>query len=164
MEYKNSFILYESVFKQYERLLNKGKKQEAQDYIFAVMKYGLYGELPEEDNDVWDYGLDSVIASIESAKGRYSKKINIPREELEKLINEGLCQKEIAKYFNCSVDTIQRRIKQYEITAKKPQENRKPQAQHGTANIPQKDRTQFNDNDNVNVNINKNTNWKSIGF
>lgn len=33
MDYKNSFVLYESVYAQYDRLLRRGKTTAAQDYI-----------------------------------------------------------------------------------------------------------------------------------
>ena len=149
MEYKNSFILYESVYVQYDRLMRRGKIQAAQDFINAVMQYGLYGDEPNEDSDVWDLGFDGVIATISTAKDRYTKRIDVPQEELEKFVNEGRSQQEIASYYNCSVDTIQRRMKQYGITRRKAAEiTAKPQEPHRTAEIPQKDRKQFNENDN----------------
>ncbi len=42
MDYRNSFVLYESVYCQYERLISRGKYEEARELIEAVMKYGLY--------------------------------------------------------------------------------------------------------------------------
>ena len=161
MEYKNSFVLYESVFKQYERLLNRGKEREAQSFIGAVMEYGLYGELPDEKNEVWDYGLHSIIASINSAKQKRNKKIEIPQEELEEKLEKGLTQQQIADYYKCSVDTVQRRMDEYGL-----RKNRKPQAPQGTANIPQKGRTQFNvnvnDNENENGNVYDNNHFSEI--
>ena len=156
MDYKNSFVLYESVYVQYERLMRRGKVQAAQDFINAVMRYGLYGDEPDEDSDVWDFGFDGVIATISTAKDRYTKRIDIPQEELEKFVNEGRSQQEIASYYNCSVDTIQRRMKQYGITRRKTAEfTAKPQEPHRAAEIPQKDRKQFNENDNEKENINE---------
>ena len=70
------------------------------------MRYGLYGEKPSEDNDVWDYGFDGVIATISSAKDRYTKRIDIPQEELERFVQEGRTQQEIANYYDCSTDTV----------------------------------------------------------
>ena len=96
MEYKNSFVLYESVYAQYDRLMRRGKVQEAQDFIGAVMRYGLYGDKPDEDSEVWDYGFDGVIATVSSAKERYTKRIIIPKEELEQFIGEGWTQEEMA--------------------------------------------------------------------
>ena len=150
MDYKNSFVLYESVYVQYDRLMRRGKAQAAQELIGAVMRYGLYGEEPSEDSEVWDYGFDGVIATISSAKDRYTKRIDIPQEELEQMINEGRTQKEIASYYDCSTDTVQRRMKQFGIARRKAAENTaKPQEPHRTADLPQKSRKQFNENENV---------------
>ena len=134
------------------------------------MRYGLYGEEPDEDSEVWDFGFDGVIATISSAKDRYTKRIDVPQEELEWFVNEGRTQQEIASYYNCSTDTIQRRMKQYGISRRKTAENTaKPQELHRTADLPQKSRTQFNENEkeNDNENENKNGNAKSrptVGF
>lgn len=151
MEYKNSFILYESVYVQYDRLMRRGKVQAAQAFIDAVMRYGLYGEVPDDESEIWDYGFDGVVATVSAAKSRYTKQIEVPPEELQKLVDEGLTQQEIARYYNCSVDTIQRRMKQYGIARRKTAENTaKPQDLHRTADLPQKDRKQFNENKNDN--------------
>ena len=151
MEYKNSFILYESVYVQYERLMRRGKVEAAQAFINAVMRYGLYGEKPEEESEIWDYGFDGVIATVSAAKSRYTKQIDVPQDELQKFVDEGLTQQEIASFYGCSVDTIQRRMKQYGIARRKTAENTaKPQEPRRTAVIPQKDRKQFNENDNEN--------------
>ena len=83
------------------------------------MRYGLYGDTPDEESEIWDYGFDGVVATISSAKDRYTKRIDIPREELERLLTEGRTQQEIASYYGCSVDTVQRRIKSYGIDYRK---------------------------------------------
>lgn len=70
---------------------------------------------------------------------------------MQKFVDEGLTQQEIASFYGCSVDTIQRRMKQYGIARRKTAENTaKPQEPHRTAVIPQKDRKQLNVNDNEN--------------
>jgi hypothetical protein len=134
------------------------------------MRYGLYGDEPNEDSDVWEFGFDGVIATISTAKDRYTKRIDVPQEELEKFVNEGRSQQEIASYYNCSVDTIQRRMKQYGITRRKAAENTaKPQELHRTADLPQKSRMQFNENEKENENQKENKNGKAksrptVGF
>ena len=149
MEYKNSFVLYESVYVQYDRLMRRGKIEAAQAFINAVMRYGLYGEVPDDESEIWDYGFDGVVATVSAAKSRYTKQIDVPQDELQMLVDEGRTQQEIASYYKCSVDTIQRRMKQYGITRRKTAENTaKPQEPHRTAYLPQKDRKQFNDNEN----------------
>ena len=142
MEYKNSFVCYESVYRQFERLTRRGKQQEANAFIDAVMRYGLYGEKPDDDSEIWDFGFDGIIATISSAKEKYSKKINIPEDELSAMLASGETQQQIAEYYNCSVDTIQRRMKQY-----------------GLSRSTAKGRTQLN----VNVNDNENGKEKENG-
>lgn len=112
-QYKQSFVLYESVYAQFERLNKADKLEGANRYIDAVMQYGLYGVVPEETDEVWLFGLDNVMASIDSAKSNYRKKIDVPEAELLKYLREGLTREQIAEKFNCSVDTIRRRIKEY---------------------------------------------------
>ena len=103
MEYKNSFVCYESVYRQFERLTRREKLEEANAFIGAVMRYGLYGEKPEEDSEIWDYGFDGIIATISSAKDRYKQKFNIPQEELSALLSSGRTQQQIADHYGCSV-------------------------------------------------------------
>ena len=143
MDYKNSFVLYESVFIQYQRLLRRGKLREASAYIEAVMLYGLYGEVPDDDSEIWDYGFDGVVATINTAKERYTKRVNIPQEELELYLEEGLTLKEIATIYNCSDDTVSRRMKQYGLSQKTAKTQR-------TAKTPQTTRTHFNENEKEN--------------
>lgn len=115
MEYKETFIFYESYMKTYERL-RKLDVNKADLYIYSLMQYGLYNELPEQDSEVWLYGFDGVVATINAAKANRAKRINVPKEELEQMINEGKTQEEISQYFGCSLPTIQRRMKDYGLT------------------------------------------------
>lgn len=104
MEYKNSFVCYESVYRQFERLVRRGKQQEANSFIDAVMRYGLYGEKPDEDSEIWDFGFDGIIATISSAKEKYQKKFNIPKEELGALLDSGRTQQQIADYYGFTLN------------------------------------------------------------
>lgn len=115
MNYKESVVIYESVYAQFERVLKADDIKGAASYIDAVMQYGLYGALPDEDSPVWLYGLDNVIASIDSAKARYREKIDIPEDELIACLKKGMTNDEIAEYFKCSSRTITRRKKAYGI-------------------------------------------------
>jgi Zn-dependent peptidase ImmA (M78 family) len=86
----------------------------------------------------------------------------VPQEELERFVNEGRTQQEIASYYNCSTDTIQRRMKQYGISRRKTAENTaKPQELHRTADLPQKSRMQFNENEKENEKEKENKNGKA---
>ena len=150
MEYKNSFVCYESVYRQFERLTRRGKQQEANAFIAAVMRYGLYGEKPDEESEIWDFGFDGIIATISSAKERYKQKFNIPKEELSALLVSGRTQQQIADHYGCSVDTIQRRLKDYGLNSSTAKNTAKQAAPHGTAEITANGRTQLNVNDNEN--------------
>ena len=126
------------------------------------MQYGLYGNEPDNDSEVWDYGFDGVIATISTAKDRYTQRIDVPQEELEQFVREGRTQQEIASYYNCSTDTIQRRMKQYGIARRKAAENTaKPQEPRRTADLPQESRTQFNENEKENEKEKENKNGKA---
>lgn len=70
-----SFVLYESVFKDIEHKAKYFGKEMAYDYIAAVCKFGLYGEIPDEDSQLWGYGLEQAFTSISSAKDRRTKNI-----------------------------------------------------------------------------------------
>lgn len=148
MEYKNSFVCYESVYRQFERMVQRGKQQEANDFIAAVMRYGLYGEKPDDDSEIWDFGFDGIIATISSAKEKYQKKINVPEEELAAMLRNGQTQQQIASHFGCSVDTIQRRMKQYDLNRNTAANTAKQAAPHSTSGFTAKGRTQLNENDN----------------
>ena len=79
-------------------------------------------------------------------------------------MREGRTQQEIASFYNCSVDTIQRRMKQYGIARRKTAENTaRPQEVHRTADLPQKSRKQFNENENENENVHENEEEKENG-
>lgn len=158
MEYKNSFVCYESVYRQFERLTKRGKYSEANAFIDAVMRYGLYGEKPDEESEIWDFGFDGIIATISSAKEKYQKRINIPEEELTAMLRSGHTQQQMANHYGCSVDTIQRRMKQYGLSRNTAANTAKQAAPQNTADLTAKGRTQLNVNDNENENGNKKEN------
>lgn len=156
MEYKNSFVCYESVYRQFERLTKRGKHSEANAFIDAVMRYGLYGEKPNEESEIWDFGFDGIIATISSAKEKYQKRINIPEEELAAMLSSGQTQQQMANHYGCSVDTIQRRMKQYGLSRNTTANTAKQAAPQSTADLTAKGRTQLKVNDNENRNKKEN--------
>lgn len=118
--YNKSFVLYESVYRTYQRLY-KMNKQIAADYINAVMEFGIDDITPEEDDAVWMYGLDNAIAAIDSAKNRRKKniedgakggrrKLDIDSERLLEMRNQGMSYDAIAKELGISKSTVQRRF------------------------------------------------------
>ena len=133
LEYKETFLFYESYGKTFERL-RQIDKEKADQYIYALIRYGLYNELPPQESDVWLFGFDGVIATINSAKTNRAKKINLPKEDLQELMEQGKTQEEMAKAFSCSVDTIQRRMKEYGLTVYRKTANTPQQTAHRTEN------------------------------
>ena len=118
--YKESFVLYESVFRMYQRIYKKDKAKAA-DYINAVMEFGIDGVLPDEDDELWFYGLDNAIASIDSSKNNRTKniedgakggrkKIDLDNDVLLVMRDRGMSYQEIADKFGVSKSTIQRRF------------------------------------------------------
>ena len=118
--YNKSFVLYESVYRTYQRLY-KMNKEIAADYINAVMEFGIDDITPEEDDAVWMYGLDNAIAAIDSAKNRRKKniedgakggrrKLDIDSERLLEMRNQGMSYDAIAKELGISKSTVQRRF------------------------------------------------------
>ena len=149
MNNTESFVLYESVYKQFE-ILKKRKPAVATDFIEAIMEYGLYGVVPDEESDVWLYGFEQSITSIQRAKDRYIAAVengskggrpskNLNKEEVLQKKEELKTWKAVAKFYNISEDTL-RKLR----NAWKTEEPEKPK--------------NLNDNDNDNGNGNGNGN------
>lgn len=144
-----SFVMYESVFKQFDRLNKRLGNEVSNNFIKAIMEYGLYGVVPDEEDEIWLYGLEQAITSIDAAKARRAKNIedgnkggrprkDLDMDEIDEQIKNRLPLKLIAGYHKVSVDTIQRRKK--ELEAAKPQ----------NLNV------NVNENENENENVNEN--------
>ena len=119
MENKDSMVLYGSVYRQFKRMLQRGMREDALEYITAIMEYGFDGLIPNEDSAVWLYGFDSNMASIDSATVRYAKAQENgslggrTRKELNKA--EVLAKKEelktwgaVARYFKVDEKTLRK--------------------------------------------------------
>lgn len=149
MNNTESFVLYESVYKQFE-ILKKRKPAVATDFIEAIMEYGLYGVVPDEESDVWLYGFEQSITSIQRAKDRYIASVengrkggrpskNLNKDEVLQKKEELKTWKAVAKFYSIDEDTLRKIRKSWETEkAEKPKN--------------------LNDNDNDNVNDNGNVN------
>jgi transposase len=145
---KESFVLYESTYKQIEILEKRLGAEEAYKFIKAIMAFGLYGELPEEESSVWLYGFEQSITSISAAKTRYEaavengKKGGRPKKIDEEVViwlhEEGETNAAIAEQLKCSVSSVEKILRK----------NRK--------NLNE------NDNDNFNSNYNETVNASEI--
>ena len=152
-----SFVLYESVYKQFE-ILKKRKPEVATDFIEAIMEFGLYGVIPDEESDIWLYGFEQAITSIERAKTRYTASIengkrggrpskNLDQDEVLAKKAELKTWKAVASFYGISEDTL-RKIRASWCTV----EPEKPK------NLNENVNENVNENENVNDNVNDNVN------
>lgn len=146
-----SYVFYESFHKQIEILNKKLGAEAAYKFYKAVSEFGLYGVMPDEEDDVWLYGFEQTITSIAKAKDRYAASVengkkggrpkSIDDRIVIKLKEQGLTNAEIAKEVKCSTSSVDKIVSAY----RKNQKN-------------------LNENDNVNVNGNDNENENTQGF
>ena len=166
--YNESFVLYESVFRTYQRLYKKNKERAA-DYINAVMEFGIDGVLPDDEDEVWLYGLDNAIASISAAKDRRAKniedgakggrkKIDLDNDVLSVMRDRGMSYQEIADKLGVSKSTIQRRFN--DINNSLVSNGVKCQ----NLNVNDNDNGNDNENDNENGNEKENEKSQDLGF
>lgn len=143
-----SFVMYESTFKQMEILEKRLGKDAAFDFIKAVSEFGLYGVIPDEESSVWLYGFEQTITSISKAKDRYTASIEngrkggrpvveLKEKEVLKKKEELGTWKAVASYYGVTEQTLRNKRVEWE---------------------KQKNPKNLNDNVNVNDNVNDNKN------
>lgn len=164
---KSSFVFYESVYKQANALHKRNKKEEELELLRAIMEFGLYGVIPEEESDVWLYGFEQAATSISAAKTRYEaakengckggRPVKYPMMDMVKYREQGMTNNQIAAYMGCSVKTVENKLKQYDISNpeySQERKNRKNLNENYTVN----DTVNNNNNNNDTVNDNNNNN------
>ena len=155
-----SFVLYESVYKQFE-ILKKRKPEVATDFIEAIMEFGLYGVIPDEESDIWLYGFEQAITSIERAKTRYTASIengkkggrpskNLDQDEVLAKKAELKTWKAVASFYGISEDTL-RKIRASWSTVE-PEKPKNPN-ENVNENVNVNDNVNDNENDNENDNV-----------
>ena len=113
-----SFVFYESVWKQYQ-ILDARRPEAAKAFMRAVIEYGLYDIVPPEDDEVWIYGLEQTITSIDAAKGRREKNqedgskggrpaIRFERELIEQKKQELKTWKAVAEFLGIDEKTLRK--------------------------------------------------------
>lgn len=118
VNYDGSFVLYGSAF---ENLLNIEKffgAEKAWAFAKAIMQFGFDGEMPDENSELWAYGLSETITSIRAAKDKHNASVEngkkggrprkIDRDKVAKLKNEGYTNQEVANALNCSLSSVER--------------------------------------------------------
>lgn len=150
-----SFVMYESTFKQMEILEKRLGKDAAFDFIKAVSEFGLYGVIPDEENSVWLYGFEQTITSISKAKDRYTASIEngrkggrpvveLKEKEVLKKKEELGTWKAVASYYGVTEQTLRNKRVEWE-----KQKNPK------NLNVNVNDNVNDNKNKNVSVNATK---------
>ena len=156
-----SFVFYETVFKQTEQLHKRKRYDEELELYRAIAQYGLYGVVPADDDDVWLYGFEQAITSISRAKERYQLAIEngrrggrpavwLDQEEVLAKKKELKTWKAVAQYYGINEDTL-RKIRYSWSDEGKAEKPKNPN-----------DNVNVNDNDNVNDNVNENKNGKKL--
>ena len=113
-----SFVFYESVWKQYQ-ILDARRPEAAKAFMRAVIEYGLYDIIPPEDDEVWMYGLEQTITSIDAAKGRREKNqedgskggrpaVRFERELIEQKKQELKTWKAVAEFLGIDEKTLRK--------------------------------------------------------
>lgn len=167
-----SFVFYESFYNHMQRLKEVKGVDVAYRFAEALCEFGLYGVLPQDNDEVWIYGLEQAFTSISAAKERYNKaiedgakggrkKIDVDLEELKKLKELGWSNGRIGKELGVSESTISRRCK--EICWEDPfyvgEGSRYENPQKILDEINQNSQNQsVSENLNVNDNVNDNAN------
>ena len=165
-----SFVFYESVYKQAERLEKKLGKEVGYDFLKAVIEFGLYGAVPDEDDNAWLYGLEQTITSIGAAKDRYAaavengkkggrKKVELNQEEVMKKKAELKTWKAVAAFYKVDEDTLRKIRKQWE-KAEKAEKPKNLNDDNVSVSEKEKEKAEKPKNLNDNVNVNDNVNEK----
>ena len=130
-----SFVFYESVWKQYQ-ILDARRPEAAKAFMRAIVEYGLYDIVPPEDDEVWMYGLEQTITSIDAAKGRREKNqedgskggrpaIRFERELIEQKKRELKTWKAVAEFLGIDEKTLRKIRSNWE--EEKPEKPEKPE-------------------------------------
>lgn len=114
------YLFYETVQEVANKIEKLAGKDKAYDFLKAVNNYGLYGEKPKEEDEVWMFGLDQIFYTIQLAKERRSAQIeqgskggrplSYSKEEIRFLKSQGLTNGEIANELGCSESTVKRAL------------------------------------------------------
>ena len=137
---KESFVFYETFLETAEKL-EEINKDFAYEYLIALAKYGLYGEV-YEGNPYIELVMVQGKVNIDMAKERYQRAVEngkkggrrreVDRKKVIQLHNEGKTNKAIAAEVGCCDRTVSRIL-----------------------NETDKTRQNLNENDNVNDNVNE---------
>ena len=117
---KESMIIYESAYKAINYLPDEKLQLEAYK---GLMEFGFYGIIPESENPFVNMVFVQAIPSIRSAAERYDASVEngkkggrpteVPTEDIIKMKQDGMTNKQIADKLSLSEKTIENRITIY---------------------------------------------------
>lgn len=117
---KESMVIYESAYKAIGYLPDEKSQLEA---LKGLLEYGFYDTIPESDNPLIKMIFVQAIPSMRSAKERYELSVEngrkggrpaaVPTEDIVKMKQDGMTNKQIAEQLGCSEKNIEKRISTY---------------------------------------------------
>ncbi len=117
---KESMVIYESAYKAISYLPDEKLQLEA---LKGLMEYGFYDIIPESSNPFVQMIFVQAIPSMRSAKERYERSVEngkkggrpaaVPIEDIIKMKQEGMTNKQIADKLGCSEKNIEKRLSTY---------------------------------------------------
>lgn len=117
---KESIIIYESAYKAINYLPDEKLQLEAYK---GLMEYGFYGIVPESENPFVNMVFVQAIPSMRSAAERYDASVEngkkggrpteVPTDDIIKMKQDGMTNKQIADKLGLSEKTIENRITIY---------------------------------------------------
>lgn len=117
---KDSAIIYESAYQAINYLPDDQLQLEA---LKGLLEYGFYDTMPESDNPFVNMIYVQAIPSMRNAKERYKYAVEngkkggrpatVSTEEIIKMKEDGMTNKQIADKIGCSERNIEKRISAY---------------------------------------------------
>lgn len=117
---KESMVIYESAYRAISYLPDEKLQLEA---YRGLMEYGFYGIVPESENPFVNMIFVQAIPSMRSAKERYDASVEngkkggrpteVQTEDIIKMKQSGMTNKQIAEKLGCSEKNIEKRITVY---------------------------------------------------
>lgn len=114
---RGSTVIYERAYKKIHSISNKDRQLEA---LNGLLEYGLYGRIPKTDdsvvNEIYNVELPYIKGAIERrevsiSNGRKGgRPAGTPTEEIFKMRQEGMTNKQIAEKIGCTVKNIEKRL------------------------------------------------------